>query len=122
MHELFYHCGEGECKYDLCRLCALNMCKPPILTKEIKVSVHQHTMKKRAPNSNSGWNCDVSHAENGAGIKCDCAIPGFNKTQYIQGYHCSQGCDFDVCLKCALRYKVDMDPRISSLYEMNKMD
>ena len=104
MHEFFYHCGEGECKYDLCRLCALTTCKPPVLSKEIKTSVHEHNMKKREPNKNSGWNCDISHREGGAGIECESAIPGFSKTEHIQGYKCAQGCDFLVCLKCALKY------------------
>ena len=100
-HELFYRCD--ECHYDLCRLCALNMCEPPVLQNWIKTSEHSCKLLRREANHNGIWNCDISHGEQGAGIRCESAIPGFRKTKHIQGYAC-KGCDFDLCLKCALRY------------------
>jgi len=37
-HEFFFRCQ--ECEYDLCRLCALIMCDPPVLKEEIRTSEH----------------------------------------------------------------------------------
>ena len=48
-HELFYRCE--ECRYDLCRMCALNSCNPPLLATRIKTSEHACVMEKHEPNN-----------------------------------------------------------------------
>ena len=83
---MFYRCN--QCDYDLCRLCALNRCTPPVLKNKIKTSEHPCELSRKPPNGTGAWNCDISHQENGAGIRCESAIPGFNKTKHIQGYCC----------------------------------
>ena len=80
-HEFFYRCD--ECDYDLCRACALCLCDPPVLKEKIKTSEHNCLLERRPPNHSGGWNCDVSHQEGGAGIRCESAIPGYHKTKYI---------------------------------------
>ena len=104
-HEFFYRCDDDECKYDLCRLCALHKCNPPVLKKWIRTSEHDCKLERREANHAGTWNCDISHQEAGAGIRCESAIPAFRLTKHMQGYRCVTH-NFDLCLKCALRYQI----------------
>ena len=69
-------------------MCALNMCEPPLLKEKIITSEHQCPLNRKGANNEGHWNCDVSCNENGAGIRCQSAIPGFHMTKNIQGYRC----------------------------------
>ncbi len=72
-HQDFYHCS--ECKYDLCRQCALIPVMPYTMTDNgQKLSLPNMHDCLLAPNSGSyesGWDCDGNEKKDGcfSGIK-----------------------------------------------------
>merc|ERR1719329_1288841 len=95
---MFYTCKNQECncQYDLCRLCALSMSKPPLLPKEgiLASNIHPNPLKIHEPGTNSGWKCD--------GENCVMNITRFHLTKYVYGLHCRQS-NFDICLQCFVK-------------------
>jgi hypothetical protein len=70
-----YRCSDG-CDFDMCMKCACN--------KPLRVFNHPHVL---------------NHSEDLSGHKCDLCSESIEK----DGYGCSDGCAFDVCMKCACK-------------------
>jgi hypothetical protein len=97
--QLFYHCE--ACSYDLCQLCMLARCQPPVLKDKMKFKFHNCEMQ-RIPINRKGWACDTITGEfPGLGKVCESGITGYDQAANFQGYFCST-CNLDICVKCAL--------------------
>ena len=98
MHHLFYRCE--DCNYDMCRMCALQSCNPPILKAEMNFKFHNCALKV-ITHQNGSWKCDSMDLEGGG--PCVSGIKDFNQAKFVPGFYC-RACDFDICLPCALKY------------------
>src|SRR3989338_5377491 len=83
-----YHCAQG-CNWDLCEKCLAVTTSAP-LEKEVEVTIHPHPLTIL---DRGGWSCD------GASVKGGCESTG-SKPSGVVRYHCSQGCNWDLCDKC----------------------
>ena len=110
MQDFFYRCAEWatcDCKYDICRLCALINSDPPVLEDRMDFSFHDCEMKKHIKDA-ANWKCNAwdlkSETEGAKEAECLIGMKNAAYSKYIQGYHCGD-CDFNMCLKCVLHYK-----------------
>lgn len=96
-HEIFYHCP--QCKFDSCRACALERTK--VLNSNARIFQHKCTLKRTECNRNPSWTCDIE--------TCCSGITEAHQAKFTQSWRCDD-CDFDVCLKCCLKYsEVDVE-------------
>jgi hypothetical protein len=58
LQDLYYRCS--ECDLNVCRMCTLQECTPPVLNKNMKFFWHDCVMTSHDSNRNSGWRCDLS--------------------------------------------------------------
>lgn len=95
-HKEFYRCD--ECKHDVCLLCALQKCDPPMLNEIEQLSQNGKQVTLKRKDEKNGWNCD--------GIKlfgkCESGLTDFYQSDNTQRY--SEN-NLDVCIKCLLKSK-----------------
>ena len=83
-HEFFYRCSEWStcgCCYDLCRMCALITCDPPVLAEKQKfVWYDKAELTRHSPNF-EGWSCDRHKLPGGK--SCESGLTESRYSRYV---------------------------------------
>lgn len=99
--EFFYHCG--PCQHDLCRACAL--IKAKVLQERSKSQLHRCELSFVPPSRGYRCDCGYSRGANNdmTDVKCLSGHIAFHQGYYTQRWQC-RPCDFDMCMKCTMKY------------------
>lgn len=106
-YDMFYRCTTEQCSFCVCRICALQEAKPPVLEKDadgtLIESLHACSLKPHTVDSTEAncWTCDISQVY--PKLVCDSFHSKGSQSSKKYGLGCRK-CNFDICVRCVVRH------------------